>query len=160
MVAASSTGNPLQTGAGGFIARTTELRYSCEHVKRNAANRSERMMSQKSKTCTGKKTGAPLTEYGSESDARAAAVYASANYKRNLSPYLCRVCNKWHLSPTNRQTPSEKCTYCVGGDGQQKDAYDTEKAAKLRATIIRKESGVSLRAYECKFGNGWHLTKS
>jgi hypothetical protein len=41
-----------------------------------------------------------------------------------------------------------------------KDAYGSEQDAKRRATIIRKESGVSLRAYACQYGNGWHLTKS
>ena len=117
-------------------------------------------MSLKSKTCIGKTKEKPLTEYGSENDAQAAALYASEHYKRRLTPYLCRVCNKWHLSPANRQTPSAKCTYCAGSDGQQKDAYQTEKDAKRRATIIRKESGVSLRAYACRFGSGWHLTKS
>ena len=25
---------------------------------------------------------------------------------------------------------------------------------------IRNESGVSLRAYACQYGNGWHLTKT
>ena len=117
-------------------------------------------MSLKSKTCTGKKTGKPLTEYGAESEAREAALYASAEYKRHLTPYLCQVCNKWHLSPANRQTPSKKCAFCAGGDGQPKDAYGSEQDAKRRAAIIRKESGVSLRVYACQYGNGWHLTKT
>ena len=114
----------------------------------------------KSKTCTGKKTGKPLTEYGSESEAKEAALYASANYKRHLTPYLCQTCGKWHLALVNRQTPSKKCTFCTGSDGSPKDAYQTEKNAKLRANIIRKESGVSLRVYPCPYGNGWHLTKA
>jgi hypothetical protein len=42
-------------------------------------------MSLKSKTCTGKKTGKPLTEYGTESEAREAALCASAEYKRRLT---------------------------------------------------------------------------
>jgi hypothetical protein len=117
-------------------------------------------MSLKSKTCTGKKTGKPLTEYGSESEAREAALYAGAEYKRTLTPYLCPACGKWHLSPANRQTPSKRCAFCTGSDGQPKDAYATEPDAKRRASIIRKESGVSLRAYPCQYGNGWHLTKS
>ncbi|MEI7902508.1 MAG: hypothetical protein WCK89_19840 [bacterium] len=44
--------------------------------------------------------------------------------------------------------------------GQPKDAYATEQDAKRRASIIRKESSVSLRAYACQYGNGWHLTKA
>ncbi len=118
------------------------------------------MKTSKSKTCTGKKTGKPLTEYGTEDEAREAARYASANYKRHLTPYHCQTCDKWHLSPVNRQTPSVKCAFCVGQDGRPKDAYSTEKDAKLRAGIIRKESGISLRAYACQYGNGWHLTKA
>ncbi len=114
----------------------------------------------KSKTCTGNKTGKPLTEYYTESEASEAAKYASAEYKRHLTPYLCQTCSKWHLSPANRQTPSKKCAFCAGSDGQPKDAYQTEQDAKRRATIIRKESGVSLRTYPCQYGNGWHLTKS
>ncbi len=114
----------------------------------------------KSKTCTGKTTGKPLTEYGSENEAAEAAQYASANYKRQLTPYLCQTCGKWHLSPANRQTPSQKCAHCAGADGRPKDTYRNEKEAKLRAAIIRKESGVSLRAYPCPYGSGWHLTKS
>ena len=53
----------------------------------------------KSKTCTGKKTGKPLAEYGTEGKAREAALYASAEYKRHLTPYFCQTCNKRHLSP-------------------------------------------------------------
>ncbi len=117
-------------------------------------------MSLKSKSCTGKKTGKPLTEYDTESEASEAAKYASAEYKRHLTPYLCQNCKKWHLSPANRQTPSKKCAFCAGSDGQPKDAYGSEQDAKRRASIIRKESGVSLRTYPCQYGNGWHLTKS
>ncbi len=117
-------------------------------------------MTTKSKTCIGKKSGKPLTEYSSESEAKEAAAYASATYKRHLTPYLCETCNKWHLSPINRQTPSKKCPHCMGSDGRSKDAYGSEKNAQLRAKIIRKESSVLLRAYPCPYGNGWHLTKA
>ena len=44
-------------------------------------------MSLKSKTCIGKKYGKPLTEYSSESEAREAALFANASYKRHLLPY-------------------------------------------------------------------------
>ena len=117
-------------------------------------------MTQKSKTCIGMKTGKPLTEYGSESEAEEAARYARATYKSRLTPYLCQTCNKWHLALANRQTPSKKCILCTSSDGSAKDTYQTEKNARLRASIIRKESGVSLRAYPCPCGTGWHLTKA
>jgi hypothetical protein len=90
----------------------------------------------------------------------AATLLAVLEYRRALTQYLCQTCNMWHLSPANRQTPSKKCAFCAGSDGQQKDAYATEQNAKRRAAIIRKESSVSLRAYACQYGNGWHLTKS
>ena len=40
----------------------------------------------KSKTSTGEKTGKPLTEYGAESEAGEAVLYASAEYKSHLTP--------------------------------------------------------------------------
>ena len=116
-------------------------------------------MSQKSKTCTGKKKRGPLTEYDSESEASEAAQYAKEKHRNHLIPYQCQTCKKWHLSPVARQTPSTKCAHCVGSDGNPKDSYGTEKDALRRASIIRKESGLSLHAYACTYGNGWHLTK-
>ena len=117
-------------------------------------------MSLKSKSCTGSKTGKPLTEYASESEALEAAQYAGATYGRKLAPYLCPGCGRWHLALANRQTPSRKCLGCTGSDGQPKDAYRNEKEAGVRARIIRRESGVLLRAYPCPYGGGWHLTKA
>ncbi len=45
-------------------------------------------MSLKSKTCTGKKTGKPLTEYGTESEALEAALYANVEYKTSATSGL------------------------------------------------------------------------
>ena len=97
---------------------------------------------------------------GSEIEARDGADFAQAEHGQALEPYQCRKCNKWHISPKNRQTPSEKCLYCRGSDGQEKDSYSTEEGAIRRTEIIRDQNGPSLRAYRCPLGNGWHLTKS
>jgi hypothetical protein len=51
------------------------------------------------------------------------------------------------------------CPYCTGGDGENKEIYDTSEDARLRAEHIKDERGVRLKVYQCKFGNGWHLTK-
>ena len=117
-------------------------------------------MDSKSRTCFSQKTGKPLAEYDLEVDAQGAACYVSAQYKRAMTPYLCQVCHKWHLTPTNRHTPSEPCNFCVGSDGQPKASYHSQEEAGLRARIIRKEQGVSLRVYACKVGHGWHLTRA
>lgn len=117
-------------------------------------------MSCDSLTCVGKVSGKPLKEFDSEQEASDAADYARSSYNNNLLPYRCGRCNKWHLSPAERQTPSEKCGFCVGSDGRPKDTYRTEEDARRRASIICKEKGLYLRPYPCECGSGWHLTKS
>jgi len=113
----------------------------------------------KSATCVGKKTGKPLTEYYSEREARDGAEHARRKYKSDLVPYQCDTCGMWHLSPTNRQTPSRKCTRCAGADGKLKESYKSEADAQRRADILRREQGAALRVYPCEHGNGWHLTR-
>lgn len=115
-------------------------------------------MSFKSDTCFGKKTGKPLTEYDSQAEAQEGANYANKTYRQNLIPYACDTCGKWHLSPQNRQTPSEPCPNCTSQDGQPKESYRTQKEAQRRASILKREQGVTLQIYPCEFGNGWHLT--
>ncbi len=114
----------------------------------------------KSATCFGKASGEPLTEYFLEYDAQAAAEYANQCYGHELVPYECSKCNKWHLSPKKRQTPSKKCNHCTGGDGHLKDSYESKNDAHTRADILLKEHSVNLNVYQCEYGNGWHLTKS
>ena len=118
-------------------------------------------MNRKSMTCLGNTSGKPLTEFDSEIEARDGADFAQAEHGHALKPYRCRKCNKWHISPKNRPTPSEKCQFCRGSDGQEKDSYSTEEDAIRRTEIIRaQKKGPSLRAYRCPLGNGWHLTKA
>ena len=116
-------------------------------------------MSGKSTTCIGKVSGKPLTEYDSLEEAEDGAGYANDTYRSNLVPYACSVCGKWHLSPKDRVTPSEKCPFCKGANGEQKEAYRSRRDAERRADILRKEQGVSLKVYACEHSDAWHLTR-
>ncbi len=117
-------------------------------------------MSRNSPTCKSGKTGRPLTEYDTKAEAKAAAGYANKTYRNNnLVPYKCKQCGFWHLSPADRQTPSETCPVCRGADGKPKESYSSQENAQRRADIILKEQSVILKVYECEHGNGWHLTK-
>ncbi|MEA3287157.1 MAG: hypothetical protein U9Q77_07255 [Candidatus Marinimicrobia bacterium] len=117
-------------------------------------------MNRKSPTCKAGKTGRPLMEYDTKAEAKTAARHANKNYAGNdLIPYKCNQCGFWHLSPTDRQTPSETCPVCRGADGKPKEAYTSERDALRRAGHLRKEQGVKLSVYKCEHGHGWHLTK-
>ncbi len=117
-------------------------------------------MNRKSPICNAQKSGRPLTEYDTKTEAKAAARHANQTYGgNNLIPYKCGQCGFWHLAPADRQTPSETCPICRGADGMLKESYTTERDALRRAGILRKENGVKLKVYECEHGNGWHLTK-
>lgn len=113
----------------------------------------------KSSTCFGKVSRKPLTEYWSESEALLGAEHAKAAYGRDLKPYRCTRCERWHLAPTARHTPSYDCAYCTGADGRSKATYRTSEDAERRAEILRRERGVHLRVYPCPHHDGWHLTK-
>ena len=113
----------------------------------------------KSDTCVGKISGKALTFYFNEIEAKLAAEYSKECYGTELAPYECKKCDCWHLSPKNRITPSRKCGWCTGSDGAPKDTYRTRNEAVTRADIIYQEKGVDLKVYECRHGEGWHLTK-
>lgn len=113
----------------------------------------------KSDTCFGRISGKPLVEYYLKRDALEAAEYSKAEYKNELVPYTCERCNKWHLSPKSRQTPSKTCDLCTATDGSNKESYKTKTDAKTRAGIIRNERGINLFVYQCQHYNGWHLSK-
>jgi hypothetical protein len=117
-------------------------------------------MSFKSDTCVGKTSGKPLTEYDSQSEAREGAAHALERFRKQLVPYACDTCDKWHLSPADRQTPSTKCPVCRSADGLAKESYRNEQEARRRAQILRGEQGADLRVYSCEHGHGWHLTRS
>lgn len=113
----------------------------------------------KSETCYSKKTKEPLTEYYTEEDAQDGADYANSAFDNNLAPYKCGKCDNYHLSPKNRQTPSERCISCTDRYGKSKELYFTQKDAERRANIIYQERGLSLNTYQCEYSQGWHLTK-
>lgn len=113
----------------------------------------------KSMSCMGKVSQAPVTEYDSLVEAQQGADHARVAYARDLEPYQCDECQFWHLAPVDRRTPSQTCSHCRGADGAPKESYQSEQDARRRAEILRLERHVILRAYQCRFGNGWHLTK-
>ncbi len=117
-------------------------------------------MNRKSPICKSRKTGRPLTEYDTKAEAKAAARHANQSLPdKQLVPYKCKQCGFWHLSPADRQTPSETCPVCRGADGKHKESYASERDALRRAGHLRKEQGVKLHVYGCEHGYGWHLTK-
>lgn len=114
----------------------------------------------KSKSCIGKVSGKPLTEYDSESEAMKGADYEKSKYGNSLIPYLCNNCDMWHLALKNRQTPSYECDYCTDSEGEPKRLYQSYEDAERRAEIIYEERGIELDIYECEHDDGWHLTSS
>ena len=111
-------------------------------------------MNKKSRTCKGAVSGEFLVEYQSEQEAEADAGYQSRVWGGDYVPYKCnKGCDKWHLSPKGRQTPSKRCVSCG------KELYETEAAAKTRAAISKSERKVSLIVYKCPHNSGWHLTR-
>ena len=116
-------------------------------------------MTKKSTTCF-KKDGEPRSQYSSEYEAEESASHIRKKHGLDISPYQCPKCGYWHLSPTTRQTPSKECTYCTDSNGNRKELYETEEAAKTRAEIIEAEQGIKLKVYKCPEQDGWHLTKN
>lgn len=114
----------------------------------------------KSETCFNQKTGSPLSVYNSEDSARSGAEYIKQAHGTDLVPYHCNRCDKWHLSPAARQTPSSTCHSCRDSGGRRKESYRSHDDARRRADILQSEQGANLRVYQCPSGTGWHLTKS
>ena len=115
-------------------------------------------MSLESSTCYSRVTGKPLKFYFTEEQALDGARRA-VDFGDRLTPYDCRNCGYWHLSPMERQTPSTTSYSCTGRDGRPKEAYRSEGDAERRAKIIGREQGIGLRVYLCFSCKGWHLTK-
>lgn len=110
-------------------------------------------------SCISKRTGQPLAAYEFEFEAESAAENSSLFSEQSLTYYRCSRCDHWHLTPKNRYTPSRPCEFCTAGSGGAKELYQTKAGAECRATIIRRESHIHLRVYECPYQTGWHLTK-
>lgn len=96
--------------------------------------------------------GKPRRAYPNQLLADEGALRALQIFGNRMVPYHCDRCGSWHLCPANRHTPGHHCYDC------SKQAYASESAAELRAIILEREQGTSLRVYECPYGEGWHLT--
>ena len=104
----------------------------------------------KSKTCYGKISGKPLTEYNTEKDAQSGSTFVLERYGQLMVPYQCDTCLLWHLSPIERQTEHTNwCCLCVDENGQSKDCYNSMEDAQRRAQILKNETGVYLNVYQC-----------
>lgn len=115
-------------------------------------------MAYRSQTCRGRSNGRPLMTYSGEAEAANQADYSARVHKTALRPYQCHTCGCWHLSPKPARPTFEACFKCVGRDRSSKIAYPTEGDANEAASRIGAHSAISLRAYECPYGDGWHLT--
>ena len=111
------------------------------------------MFNTKPKTCVSYR-GTPRRAYPNRSSAEEGARLVLSAYGNRMVSYHCDHCGSWHLCPADRHTPSHHCSAC------SKMAYDSEEAAERRAQILGQERGTWLRVYECRFGEGWHLTSS
>lgn len=96
--------------------------------------------------------GKPRRAYVNHQRAEDGACHALNTYGNRMVPYHCKQCGSWHLCPANRHTPGHYCHGCL------KQAYVSENAAELRASILEQERGPLLRVYECPYNEGWHLT--
>jgi hypothetical protein len=70
--------------------------------------------------------------------------------KKKYSP------RNWYPAAYGR---GEKCSHCHGRNGEAKDTYKTQEDAENAARYIGNAHRVSLKAYPCPHGEGWHLTK-
>jgi hypothetical protein len=65
------------------------------------------------------------------------------------------LCN-WSPAANGR---GEKCPYCCGRNGEEKDTYETREDAENAARYIGNMRGIALTVYPCPQNAGWHLTK-
>ncbi|ADT94409.1 hypothetical protein [Shewanella baltica] len=68
-------------------------------------------------------------------------------------------CNRWDTLTTRGGFTPQKCDFCVGEDGVNKNIYYSEQEALLYSDVTLKEEGIRLRVYKCPHGFGWHRTK-
>ena len=107
----------------------------------------------KSSTCMSR-FEKPLSEYESYSDALESAHYIG----KNLVPYQCKRCGKYHLKPQEFYCEKlQSVCSCRSHEGNSKDSYKTYSDAQKMANI-RANTGVNLTVYKCPEGNGYHLT--
>lgn len=100
------------------------------------------------------RSGNPLSEYESYDNALESASYVD----KNLVPYQCEKCGRYHLKPKEFYYEKSKgvCS-CRAHDGSLKLSYKTYEDAQ-KMVNIRANAGVTLNIYKCPEGNGYHLT--
>ncbi len=81
----------------------------------------------KSTTCKGS-NGQYLEEYHSEASASFAVKEIKKDFGHDLTPYLCRTCDYWHLKALST---SKLCTFCTDSALFQKDLYATREDADI-----------------------------
>jgi hypothetical protein len=122
-----------------------------------------------SRTCYGKQTGKPLTEYDSLTAAEQGAEFVGERYGNYMTPYLCPTCGKWHLAPKQniaaRATAAitgRKSTSCLGREsGEAVTEYDSLEDAEDAADYANEtfHTGTNiLSAYLCRECHRWHLS--
>ena len=110
--------------------------------------------------CVSRATGKPLKAYLSEFEAAHCAEIASERYGNPLTYYECDDCGLYHLTPSDRYTPSTECHDCSwSGSYKAKKLYLSRAAAERRAEILFEERQVRLSVYPCPYHDGYHLTK-
>lgn len=117
-------------------------------------------MSFKSDICFGTMSGKPITSYENEEEALDAVNYIKDNYKNTVPmvSYKCTKCGFYHLSPKSRKSEIEQCG-CKDSNGDNKQLFDTKKAAKIKADKFRRRHGIQLFVYSCPNSDGFHLSE-
>lgn len=114
---------------------------------------------EKSKTCTSKKTGQPVAQFKTKTEALKSAEYTKKNYKTDLIPYKCEKCGFYHLAPKDSvlNVKQNACS-CRDSNGKPKALYLTKADAEKQRKKSQKEQNIKLRVYKCEDGKGFHLT--
>ncbi len=80
---------------------------------------------------------------------------------REMEPYECLKCGKWHRRPAGEADPIPQdvlCLHCTGQSGMPKQSYATLDDATRAARDARP--GLELGVYACPHGRGYHLTST
>mmetsp|Transcript_28389 Transcript_28389/g.69089 ORF Transcript_28389/g.69089 Transcript_28389/m.69089 type:complete len:299 (+) Transcript_28389:321-1217(+) len=134
----------------------------------------------KSRSCYGRATGKPLTEYDTAEDAFEGSTYVLERYNQDMHPYKCNTCDYWHLAPvpsdarsassrttttTTTSIPRDSATCRARISGKILKEYDSEQEAQSSAVYLFERYGygggnsnemmVPYKCHDCLF---WHLS--
>ncbi|KAG7345052.1 hypothetical protein IV203_032583 [Nitzschia inconspicua] len=123
-------------------------------------------MSRKSRSCRGKATGRPLTEYDTIKDAEDGGSYIRQKFGHAMVPYLCPQCSLWHLAPPSTERSSEpfqkftrESRTCYGKvSGKVLKEYESAREAVEAAKYVSEKYGNQMLSYKCKDCRKWHLS--